>query len=121
MAVSSEVQEQRSDALLAVALGALLALPFVGDLLGIFSVALPLYVKTFLKSENRGLDFLIGTGLIALFFPGSYIWIYFLGGSGFLCWALIFVTRFLLVAKALPWYYRRLGGMTIRDSFSAES
>lgn len=115
MAVSGEEQEKRGEVLMSGLLGALLAIPIVGDLIGMFTIAPKLYVTTFLKSQRRLVDFAIVTGLIFLFFPVAYFWLLVVDGKStglFLTYA----TRFLIVAKGLPWYYRRLEGASLLES-----
>lgn len=108
MSVSQAEEQKRAGALASGALGVLLAIPLLGDILGLFVLVVPLYAKTFIKSSARMSDVAILTGLIVSFFPGSYLWLYVMSFN-FFGWAFVLGTRFFIIAKLLPWYRRRIG------------
>lgn len=108
MSVSQAEEQKRAGVMAFSALGVLLAIPLVGDILGLFLLVVPLYAKTFIKSSARLPDFAILTALILLFFPGSYLWFYVMSFN-FFGWAFVLGTRFFIVAKMLPWYRHRIG------------
>lgn len=115
MAVSAEEQAKRAGSVVGYGLGVFLAIPLLGDLIGLFVVVGPLYGATLIKSERRATDLLILTGLFFLFFMCL-----FFGGLGYkvdrslegLGWILAYVSRFLIATKGLAWYLRRLEGQT---------
>lgn len=108
MSVSAEEQQRRSGSLIYGVLGILFATPALGDAVGLLTMVGPLCAKTLVKSSRRTADLTILAGLIFLFCPVAYVW-FFLMPVKSLGWILVLVTRFLLIAKGLPWYFRRIG------------
>jgi len=117
MAVSENEQEKRRGLIGILAFGAFISMPLIGDIVGIFVVAAPLYGQTLVKSQNRMIDLAILTALIILFCPIAYSltfvsisslpWAFFFGGVPFGLKS-IWLVRFLILIIGLPWYYRRI-------------
>jgi len=110
MAVSENEQEKRRGLIGILAFGALISTPLIGDIVGALVVAIPLYVKTLVKSENRMIDLAILTALIILFCPIVY---FFVTG-----WKSIWVVRFLVLVIGLPWYFRRIDDGNFLENIS---
>jgi hypothetical protein len=107
MAVSEEEAVRRAHNMASFATAAILAIPVIGDLFGLFGVLGKVIGMILAESKNRFADLLLFVGLIALFYA-FYLFLQFERGLGAFVWVLVIGGRFLVAFKGLPWIFRRI-------------